>query len=180
MRGLTVLAALLIFAGGYVHYCLYRHGYRFLPKIGTGFLLQFTSSAVIGAALLLVPEAAPVRQHRVPLRQLARLGGIALSVGTLAALAIAHTSGGLFGFREVGLEPAPQTLVSVIVEYEAAAFLAVAMLFAHLARTGRRAPPPEPHGRGRRRPWARSPTGQPPPFARAPAARGVGDRRGSP
>ena len=51
-RRLTVLAALLIVTGGYVHFCLYRHGYRFIPTIGISFLLQFTSSALLAGALL--------------------------------------------------------------------------------------------------------------------------------
>jgi len=59
-------------------------------------------------------------------------------VGTLAALAIAHTSGGLFGFRETGLNPSPQTLIAILVEYDAAALLAIAMLLSRLA--ARRAP----------------------------------------
>src|ERR1700724_1801945 len=51
-RRLSVVSAVLILAGGYVHFCLYRHGYRFIPEIGVSFLLQFTSSAILAAALL--------------------------------------------------------------------------------------------------------------------------------
>ena len=133
VRALTVLSAVLIAVGGYVHFCLYRHGYRFVPEIGMGFLLQFTSSAVVAVALLLVRGSVRLGRRRLALRQLVRLVGIALAVGTLAALAIAHTSGGLFGFRERGLEPAPQTLITILVEYEAAVLLAIAMFGAHFA-----------------------------------------------
>ena len=47
-----------IVVGGYVHYCLYRHGYRSIPKIGVGFLLQVLSSAVVAGALLIGRERA--------------------------------------------------------------------------------------------------------------------------
>jgi len=126
-------SAVLIGVGGYVHFCLYRHGYRFIPRIGTAFLVQFTSSAVVALALLFGRGCVRLGRRRLKLQQFVRLGGMALSTGTLAALAVAHTSGGLFGFRERGLEPAPQTLVTVLVEYEAAVLLAIAMLGDHFA-----------------------------------------------
>jgi hypothetical protein len=131
---LNVMAALLILAGGYVHFCLYRQGYRFIPKIGVSFLLQFSGSAILAAALLL--RGGPVRlgSSRLALSQLIRSVAIAFSVGDLAALGIAHTPGGLFQFREVGLRPAPQTLVTIVVESLAAALLAVAMWQARRAR----------------------------------------------
>src|SRR5690349_2217457 len=62
-RMFAILTAALVAAGGYVHFCLYRNGYRTIPKIGVGFLLQVLTSAVVVAALLIGP-------HRV-----ARLGG---------------------------------------------------------------------------------------------------------
>src|SRR5207248_9364836 len=49
-RRLSVASAALILAGGYVHLCLYRHGYRFIPKIGVSFLLQAASSAILAVA----------------------------------------------------------------------------------------------------------------------------------
>jgi len=118
----------LILAGGYVHFCLYRHGYRFIPKIGVSFLLQFTSSAALAAALLVRRGRVRLGRHSVALAQLTRLSAIGLSVGTLAALGIAHTSGGLFQFREIGLRPAPQTLIAIGAESLAALLLGVAML----------------------------------------------------
>jgi|SRR5579871_153896 len=138
-RVLTLASAALILAGGYVHFCLYaNHGYRSIPKIGPSFLLQFASSAAIAIALVFAGGPLRAGRRRVAVAQLARLAGIGLGVGTLAALAIAHTSGGLFGFREIGLKPAPQTLITVLVEYDAAVLLAIAMLFSRLA--ARRAP----------------------------------------
>src|SRR5579862_6072074 len=136
-RGLTLASAALIVAGGYVHYCLYAsHGYRSIPKIGPAFLLQFTSSAAIAVALVFARGSVPIGRHRASLAQLARLAGIGLGVGTLAALGIAHTSGGLFGFREIGLRPAPQTLIAILVEYGAAMLLGIAVLQAWRGHPG--------------------------------------------
>jgi hypothetical protein len=121
-RRLSAASAALILVGGYVHLCLYRHGYRFIPKIGVGFLLQAISSAVL-AAVLLVNGG-----RSLALAQVARLSAIALSLGTLAALGVAHTSGGLFQFREIGLRPAPQTLIAIITESLATLLLGLATL----------------------------------------------------
>jgi hypothetical protein len=139
-RALTLGSAALVVTGGYQHFCLYRHGYRSIPTIGPAFLLQFTSSAVIAIALVFARGWVRAGRHRVPIAQVVRLAGIGLGVGTLVALAVAHTSGGLFGFREIGLKPAPQTLITILTEYDAAVLLAIAMLLSHVAgRRGRAA-----------------------------------------
>jgi hypothetical protein len=134
-RRLSIVSALLILAGGYVHFCLYRNGYRFIPKIGVSFLLQFSSSAVLAVALVGRERLVRVGRHVVAVTQLTRLAAIGLSVGTLAALGVAHTPGGLFQFREIGLRPAPQTLIAIIVESLATILLVVAMVQArHVVR----------------------------------------------
>jgi len=69
-----------------------------------------------------------VGRHSVAVAQLTRLSAIGLSLGTLAALAIAHTPGGLFEFREIGLLPAPQTLIAIAAESVAVLLLGVAVL----------------------------------------------------
>jgi hypothetical protein len=127
-RALTLTASALIVAGGYVHFCLYRHGYRSIPTIGPAFLLQVSWSAAITIALVVARGTVRTGRHGISIPQLARLAGIGLALGTLVALAIAHTSGGLFGFREFGLRPAPQTVIAVLVEYDAAVLLTIAML----------------------------------------------------
>jgi hypothetical protein len=124
---MSIASAALILAGGYVHFCLYRHGYRFIPEIGVSFLLQSASSALLGAALLVRGGRVRVSRRSFGIAQLTRLSAIGLSLGTLAALGIAHTSGGLFHFREIGLRPAPQTAITIAVESFAAVLLAVAM-----------------------------------------------------
>ena len=130
------MSAALIVTGGYQHFCLYRHGYRSIPTIGAAFLVQFTSSAVIAVALVFARGSVRAGRYRVPIAQLVRSAGIGLAVGTLVALAAAHTSGGLFGFREIGLKPAPQTLITILAEYDVAMLLAIAMLLGRSA--GRR------------------------------------------
>jgi hypothetical protein len=129
-RGLSFIAALLIVTGGYVHFCLYRHGYRFIPKIGVSFFLQFVSSAALAGLLLVKGHQLHLGRHSADLSQLSRLAGIGLSVGTLAALGLAHTRGGLFQFHEIGLRPAPQTLIAVGAESLATIVLVVAMVAA--------------------------------------------------
>jgi hypothetical protein len=127
-RLLSLAPAGLIVIGGFVHYCLYyNHGYRFIPKIGVSFLVQFSLSAILAACLLLLPRARiRLGGHSVPLAQPTRLAALGLSIGTLAALGIAHTSRGLFGFREIGLQPAPETVIAIVVESLAAVLLSVA------------------------------------------------------
>jgi hypothetical protein len=127
-RRLSLASAALLLVGGYVHLCLYRHGYRFIPKIGVSFLAQAASSAVLAAALLVKGGRIHVGRRSFAVAQLTRLSAIGLSVGTLAALGIAHTPGGLFQFREIGLRPAPQTLIAIGAESLATLLLGVAMV----------------------------------------------------
>jgi hypothetical protein len=134
-RRLSLASAALILAGGYVHLCLYRHDYRFIPKIGVSFLLQAGSSVILAAALLVSGGRIRLHGHTVALDQLTRLSAVGLSGGTLAALGIAHTSAGLFQFHEIGLRPAPQTLIAIVAESLAALLLSVAMLEARTVRS---------------------------------------------
>jgi hypothetical protein len=117
-RALGVVLAALVAAGGYVHYCLYRHGYRAIPKIGVGFLLQSLTSAIVVVALLLGPHVV-ARVAHVTDRVSATLidaAAAALAAGTLLAFALSRTPGGLFNFRERGLEPAPQAAIALVAE----------------------------------------------------------------
>jgi hypothetical protein len=107
IRLIAWLSAFLIAAGGYVHLCLYRHGYRTIPKIGVGFLLTVFASGVLALGLVAL---------RGDANRLARLAGMALSAGSLVAFAISRTPAGLFNFREVGFHPSPQAALAVITE----------------------------------------------------------------
>jgi hypothetical protein len=118
-----------IVVGGYVHYCLYRHGYRSIPKIGVGFLLQVLSSAVVAGALLIGRERALHLGHLIVRRTAAvRLAGLMLSIGTLAAFGLTRTPAGLFNFVERGLQPAPQAVTALVAESLAVLLLGMALL----------------------------------------------------
>jgi hypothetical protein len=120
-RTLGVATAALVATGGYVHFCLYRHGYRTIPKIGVGFLLQTVTSTIVVVALLLGPHrvARITRVAHVTDRLaglMTELAAAALAIGTLAAFALTRTPGGLFNFQERGLQPSPQALIALVAE----------------------------------------------------------------
>ena len=117
-RIVGIVTAALVATGGYVHWCLYRHGYRAIPKIGVGFLLQAISSLAV-ALLLLAGPAVAARAAHVPERLAAistQLVAFGLAAGTLVAFALTRTSAGLFNFREEGLQPAPRALIALVAE----------------------------------------------------------------
>jgi hypothetical protein len=128
-RMLSAGAAAAIVVGGYVHYCLYRHGYRSIPKIGTGFLMQVLSSVVVAGALVLGRERALHLGHLSVRRTAAvRLAGLMLSIGTLGAFGLTRTPAGLFNFVERGLQPAPQAVTALVAESLAVVLLGMALL----------------------------------------------------
>jgi uncharacterized membrane protein len=113
---LAIMGAAGLTVGGYVHWCLYRHGYRSIPVIGTLFLLNVIASAVITIAVL------------VSRRLVTLLAGIGVAVGTLGAFVASRLPGGLFHFQERGFQPDPQSAVAVIAEAIAIAMLVAAIL----------------------------------------------------
>ena len=129
-RWLSATAGAAIAVGGYVHFCLYRRGYRAIPKIGTGFLLQVLASAIVASALLFIGRERLLRFGRIVVRRSFVLEalGLALSLGTLAAFAASRTPAGIFGFREGGLQPAPQALVALVAELAALVLLTGALI----------------------------------------------------
>jgi hypothetical protein len=131
VRRIVWMSALLLAAGGYVHLCLYRHGYRTIPKIGVGFLLTVIVSGVLTMALLVLHGHA---------NRLARLAGMALSAGTLVAFAISRTPAGLFNFREVGFQPSPQAALAVLTEASALLLLAATFVMERAVLLPRRRP----------------------------------------
>jgi hypothetical protein len=118
LRAFAVATATLVAAGGYVHFCLYRRGYRAIPKIGVGFLLQVVMSAVVVIALLMGPHLVGRVAHMTDrlAGTLTKLAAATLATGTLVAFALTRTPGGLFNFQERGLQPAPQALVALVAE----------------------------------------------------------------
>ena len=130
VRFLDILAAALIGIGGYLHYSLYIKGYRAIPTIGTAFLLQVISSAIVAVALIVhLRFRLHVGRVAVSAPTLARLAGIGLSVGTLVAFVLSRLPGGLFNFQERGLQPAPQSLLTIIAEGAAVVVLVAALVF---------------------------------------------------
>jgi hypothetical protein len=82
------------------HAVLYVHGYREIPVIGPGFLVQ---ASVFAALAVLIALGGP-----------SWLGGVAVltSAGSLIAFSLSRTVG-LFGFTERGWQPAPHAAISV-------------------------------------------------------------------
>ena len=146
VQWLSLGAAILVATGGYVHYCLYRNGYRAIPVIGPGFLIQVISSAAIAVALVM-----PWRELRIghwvihPATEV-RLGALALSAGTLIAFGLTRRPGGLFNFQERGFQPAPQALIALVAESGALILVSAALVLGWLGsrRSPSRLLPPGP------------------------------------
>jgi hypothetical protein len=82
-------AATFVLAGGYIHFDLWRDGYRAIEYIGPLFVANAVASAVLVLALLLRPDV------RVA------MAGVVFSAGSLVALVLSRTTG-LLGFTERG------------------------------------------------------------------------------
>lgn len=108
-------AAGCLAVSGVIHAQLYLHGYRMLSGVGPAFLLQ--ASGALAVALLLALNATAVL----------RLAAAGLAAGALVAF-IASRTIGVFGFVEYGFHPAPQALISILVEAAALGFLAIPLL----------------------------------------------------
>jgi hypothetical protein len=94
-RIVSVVAAVAVAVGGYLHLQIWSGGYRFAP-VKEMFLLNVGLSGAVAAALLLHP------------RKLTAAAGLALSAGSLAAFALSRGPGlpSLHGtFTEMGLAP---------------------------------------------------------------------------
>jgi hypothetical protein len=128
-RFLDYLGAASIAGAGYLHYCLYIKGYRAIPTIGTGFLFQFIASGIVAAAIIIPLDfRAHVGRMAVSARAVTRLGGIVVGLGTLAAFVLSRLPGGLFNFQERGLQPAPQSLLTILTEGAAVVLLVAALV----------------------------------------------------
>jgi len=119
-----VLAAVLILFVGVDHYYEYAvDQYRVLPTIGTLFLLNFVSAAVVGLALL-VPLERLFHRFGGTLTKLAALSGFGIATTSLVALLVSEQTP-LFGFMELNY----RTAIVVALASEAAAAVATAALF---------------------------------------------------
>jgi len=111
-RALRLLGALLMLAGGAVHLKLQLDDYGPLD-IRRSFGLNAAVSAVVAAYLVLRDDV------------VGPLAGIAVSIGTLLAFGLSRAGDGILEFREVGLNPSPDALVTVVVEVAAVVVLAI-------------------------------------------------------
>jgi hypothetical protein len=128
VRALGALATLVV---GAVHLQQYEKLFSAVPAIGTLFVLNFAGATAIGLALL------------APLERLAgRFGGAAVSLVAAAGVLLAATSfvflavaerTTLFGFREVGYDPAAIATARVS-EVAAVVLLGAYLLARHVAR----------------------------------------------
>lgn len=100
---LRAAIALTLAASGIDHAYLYLDGYRSIPTVGFGFLVQ---ASVFCAIALLVAVGGP--------DWLVWAGGL-LAAGALGAFVMSRTVG-LFGFVEKGWEPAPHPAISLATE----------------------------------------------------------------
>ncbi len=129
-----VLGAILLLFVGLDHYYEYSvDHYSVLPTIGTLFLLNFLSAAVVGVVLLVPLQRISPRFGRTAL-QLAALSGLGIAATSLAALLTSEQTT-LFGFMESNYRPA----IVIAIASEAAATLCLAWLFALTVRSGRAA-----------------------------------------
>jgi hypothetical protein len=117
------VTAVLLAAAGFIHADLYLHGYRAIPLVGPAFLLQASGSFAI-AVLLLASDVL-----------ILRLAAAGLAAGALAGFVLSRTVG-IGGFVERGFDPAPQALISVLLEVAVLVLLATPLLAGRL-RPGR-------------------------------------------
>jgi plastocyanin len=118
-RVLRIGGAIALLVAGLVHLDLYFGGYRSagsVPTFGRAILLNAIVSGIVAAFV------AARREWFV------RLAGIAVSVGTLAALAYTHSGHTLFGFEGDGFDPSPQAQIVVIAEIAAILLLAATFI----------------------------------------------------
>ena len=116
--------ALALLAVGLDHLQQYTvDSYSVIPTIGTLFLLNFISAAVLAVGLAAPVQRLPGRAGRVAVPLLSG-AGIGVAAGSLAGLVVSE-SVGLFGFMETGYRGA--IVVSIALE-----ILAIVLLLAHL------------------------------------------------
>jgi hypothetical protein len=135
------LGAVAVLAVGVDHLeQYYVDYYRAVPTIGTLFVLDFISAAVIAVGLLL-PLRRLTRRFGDRLLTLLALAGIGIGAGTLAGLLVSENVG-LFGFMEVGYRSA--IVLSIVFDIAAVAFLSAFLALRALSH-GRRRHAPTPH-----------------------------------
>jgi len=95
--------------------------YSAIPTIGTLFVLNFASAAVVALGLV-VPLGRLAGRRAQAVLALFAIGGIGVAAGSLAALLVSE-NGGLFGFMEQGYREA--IVISIVLEVATVALLAL-------------------------------------------------------
>ena len=130
VRGLGAVLLLLVGVDHYYEYSVDH--YSVVPTIGTLFLLNFISAAVVGLLLLAPLRRIFGRRDGIVVR-LAAISGFGIATTSLVALLVSeHTK--LFGFMESNYRPA----IIVAISLEASAAVLLALLFAISPRGSRR------------------------------------------
>jgi hypothetical protein len=121
-RGLRLAGAALLLVGGAIHLELNLDAYG-NDAILTAFALNAAASALVAAYLVLRDD---------------RLGpvlGVALSVGSVVAFALSRRGDGILDFREVGWNPAPEAVLTVVLEVAAIVVLGATVAIERGRRT---------------------------------------------
>ncbi len=113
--GARYLGGVMILVVGAVHLQQYADFIKDVPTINTLFALNAAGAGVI-AVMLAVPR----------LRLLAAIGGVILCIGSLVAVALSFTSGGIFDY----VEPDLRTPIVIAIISEAFALAALATVAA--------------------------------------------------
>ena len=121
-RALRLAGAALLLVGGAIHLELNLDAYG-NDAILRAFALNAAASASVAAYLVLRDD---------------RLGpvlGVALSVGSVVAFALSRRGDGILDFREVGWNPAPEAVLTVVVEVAAIVVLGATVAIERGRRT---------------------------------------------
>jgi hypothetical protein len=114
-RALRVAISATLAVSGVIHADLYVHGYRNIPTIGPGFLVQASIFCTLAVLILI---GAPDWFSWV---------AAALSTAAVIAFALSRTVG-LFGFSERGWQPNPQAALAVMAEALTVLLVAAALI----------------------------------------------------
>ena len=134
------LGALALLAVGVDHLEQYFvDSYSVVPVIGTLFVLNFGSAAVIAAGLVAPVQRLPGRAGRLALPLLS-LAGVGVAAGSLAGLMVSESSG-LFGFMETGYRPA--IVISIVLEATVVALLGLYLALSLSSSSAARGGPPQ-------------------------------------
>jgi hypothetical protein len=118
---IRLAAVATVTESGYLHAKLYVNGYRFIPHIGSMFLLQAAVSFAVAALLLLTG------------RWILRLTAAGTALGALGGFVLSRTVG-VWGFTERGFQPHPDALLSVLSEVATLVLLASLPLYTRWRR----------------------------------------------